>query len=300
LELTFWGVRGSFPVARPHARRFGGNTPCVQVTAEGNHVVIDAGTGIRRLGQKLLSQGSPREITLLISHPHWDHIQGFPYFEPAYEPEFEISIFSLLRDEDKLETLFSGQQHMAFFPIPLEQLPSKVRFLDLEEGIARDVAGFRILTHRLNHPGVSSGYRLERDGFVLAYVCDVSPSRDLLLATSRPGLSEEAFLKELFENQVRLAEGADLVIYDTFFTPKEYTERPHWGHSTLEDGLEICRLAGADHLFMFHHNPERGDEELALLYEEARRMGESRGLKVHVACEGQTWKLERGSLTACE
>ncbi len=300
MELTFWGVRGSFPVARPHARRFGGNTPCVQVTAEGNHVVIDAGTGIRRLGQRLLSQGCPRDLTLLISHPHWDHIQGFPYFEPAYQPEVEVSIFSILREEDKLETLFSGQQHVAFFPTPLEQLPSKVRFLELEEGKPQQASGFQILTRRLNHPGVSSGYRLERDGVVLAYVCDAAPSRDVLLADPRPGVSEEAFLRELFENQVRLAEGADLVIYDTFFTPAEYAERSHWGHSTLEDGLEICRLAGADNLFMFHHNPERRDEELAVLFEEARRLGESQGLNVHVACEGQTWNLERGSLTACE
>lgn len=300
MELTFWGVRGSFPVARPHARRFGGNTPCVQVAAEGSHLVIDAGTGIRRLGQRLLSQDEARDFTLLISHPHWDHIQGFPYFEPAYQPDVEISIFSIQRQEDKLETLFSGQQHVAFFPTPLEQLPSRIRFLEMEEGQPVEASGFRICTLRLNHPGVASGFRLERDGFTLAYVCDVAPSRDLLLADPRPGLSQDAFRRELFENQIRLAEGADLVIYDTFFTPREYAERRHWGHSTLEDGLEICRLAAAENLFMFHHNPERSDDELAVLFEEARKMGESHGVEVHVACEGQTWNLEKGGLTPCE
>ena len=146
----------------------------------------------------------------------------------------------------------------------------------------------------------SLGINLIDDGFTLAYVCDVAPSRDLLLADPRPGLSQDAFRRELFENQIRLAEGADLVIYDTFFTPREYAERRHWGHSTLEDGLEICRLAAAENLFMFHHNPERSDDELAVLFEEARKMGESHGVEVHVACEGQTWNLEKGGLTPCE
>jgi len=299
LKLTFWGVRGSYPVARPHARRFGGNTPCVQLEADDQNLVIDAGTGIRRLGQHLVAKGVTAPMTLLISHPHWDHIQGFPYFEPAYRPEAEIAIYSVYRPENKLEALFSGQQHLAFFPTALEQLPSRVRFLELVEGQAVMSSGFQVTTHRLNHPGITSGYRLERNGLVLAYICDVAPSRDMLLGDPCPGMSEQDCLRHLFENQLRLADGADVVVYDTFFTPAEYAERRHWGHSTLEDGLEVCRLAGARNLFMFHHNPERDDQDLAQLFREAVLQGEALGIGVQVASEGQSWSLDKGRLEPC-
>lgn len=298
LELTFWGVRGSFPVARPHVRRYGGNTPCVQISAGGRHLVLDAGTGIRRLGLKLMEDAEPSPLTLLISHPHWDHIQGFPYFEPAYHPEADISIYSIRRPEDRLESLFSGQQHIAFFPTPLERLPSRVRFRELDEAVPAEISGFRVTTRRLNHPGITSGYRVERGGLVVAYLCDVAPS-DLLLGDPRPGVSEQAFLRELYENQVLLAEGADVVLYDTFFTPQEYAERRHWGHSSLEDGLEVCRRAGARNLFMFHHNPERSDEDLAAQYASKAALGDEHGIHVHVATEGQTWAVREGRLATC-
>ena len=299
MELTFWGVRGSFPVARPHVRMFGGNTPCVQVSAEGQHLILDAGTGLRRLGLKLAAEGFPTPLSLLVSHPHWDHIQGFPYFEPAYHQDAEISICSIRRGKDTLESLLSGQQHIAFFPIPLERLPSRVRFMEMEEAEPVELSGFRVTTRRLNHPGISSGFRLERGGAVLAYLCDVAPALDLLLGEPRPGLSREAFQRELFENQVLLADGADAVIFDTFFTAAEYAEHRHWGHSTLDHGLEVCRLAGARNLFMFHHNPERSDADLAALFESQRHLGERQGTRILVAGEGQRWSVEEGRLAAC-
>lgn len=300
MELTFWGVRGSFPVARPHVRRFGGNTACVQITLGGRHLIVDAGTGIRRLGLKLMEEGAPPgPLTLLVSHPHWDHIQGFPYFEPAYHPEADISIYSIHRHEDKLESLFSGQQHIAFFPTPLEKLPSRVRFLEMPEGEVHPVGDLRVTTWRLNHSGITSGYRIEGGGAVVAYVCDVAPSRDLLLAEPDPVMPEGRYLEYLFENQLRLADGADAVIYDTFFTAAEYADRKHWGHSTVEDAVEICRLAGARDLFMFHHNPERTDDELAALYEARRGFGDERGVAIRVAAEGQTWVVREGRLATC-
>lgn len=300
MELTFWGVRGSYPVARPHVRRYGGNTPCLEITMGGQHLVVDAGTGIRRLGLKLMQESTPPPpLTLLVSHPHWDHIQGFPYFEPAYHPDVDISIYSIYREEDTLESLLSGQQHIAFFPTPLEKLPSTVRFRELGEGVTQELQGFRVTTWQLNHPGITSGYRIEREGAVVAYVTDVAPSRDMLLADPVPGLSENAFLGRLFENQLRLADGADAVIYDTFFTPEEYAERRHYGHSTLQDAVEICRLAGARNLFMFHHSPERSDDDLQALYESSAGLGEAYGIKIHVATEGETWALQEGRLATC-
>lgn len=300
MELTFWGVRGSYPVARPHVRRYGGNTPCLEIAMAGKHLVVDAGTGIRRLGLKLMEESTPpRPLNLLVSHPHWDHIQGFPYFEPAYHPDVDISIHSIRRREDTLESLLSGQQHIAFFPTPLEKLPSTVRFHEVDEGVPQELQGFRVTTWQLNHPGITSGYRIEREGAVVAYITDVAPSRDLLLADPVPGLSERAFLDRLFENQLRLADGADAVVYDTFFTPEEYAERRHYGHSTLQDAVEVCRLAGARNLFMFHHSPERSDDELQALFEANSHLGASHGLRIHVAAEGQTWALREGRLATC-
>jgi phosphoribosyl 1,2-cyclic phosphodiesterase len=300
LEFRFWGVRGSYPVARPHASRLGGNTPCVQVQAGGRQIIIDAGTGIRRLGQALMAGGAcPPPISLLISHTHWDHIQGFPHFAPAYDARGHIAVWSLRRPQS-LAGLFSGQQELDFFPVPLERLPCRLEFFDLQEGEAVDIGPVLVRARRLNHAGVTSGYRLQHEGGVLAYICDVAPSRDMLLADIDTRGDERRTLDRLFQNQLALADRAEVVIYDTFFTPEEYQERRHWGHSTAEDAVEVCRRAGARNLFLFHHNPDRPDEAAERLLESLRQRFQDADLAIHAAVEGQSWRIRPGEIERCE
>lgn len=302
MELRFWGVRGSCPVARPHVRLFGGNTACVQLTSGGHQLIIDAGTGIRRLGQRLVqtANGGSNHLTLLISHHHWDHIQGFPHFAPANDERFTIHLYSLRRPDAGLRELLGGQQELPFSSIPLDSLRSRLEFSELEDDDLLEVGPFKVRNYRLNHPGITCGYRVEADGGVVAYICDVAPSRDMLLAEGLPDRRESYWLRELYENQLKLANQADVVIYDTFFTPEWYYQRKHWGHSTVEDGVEVCRYASARHLFMYHHNPERTDQELACLVLRHQRELEAEEFRLHVAREGDTYQVEAGEVRLCE
>ncbi len=300
MRLTFWGVRGSFPVARPHVRRFGGNTPCVQIEAEGHHLVIDAGTGIRRLGRKLIREGAySNPIYILISHTHWDHIQGFPFFAPAYSSDYRLFVGSVERPSPSLRELFSHQQDVNFFPVPLAELQSDLKFLQFEEGIPYELGPFKVACYRLNHPGITAGYRIEYKGLVVAYISDVAPSRHMLLADNMGEGTEQEHLARLYRNQVLLASEADLVIYDTFFTPEQYAERKHWGHSTAEDAVALCREAGVGHLFLFHHNPDCCDDELAVRLEGYKRAYEADGFKISASAEGCSYMVEEGGGALC-
>ena len=273
MRVRFWGVRGSIPVPGRTTSRYGGNTSCVEVRPHGAApIIIDAGTGLRRLGKALMEEsfGDGRgETSILISHTHWDHVQGLPFFSPLYRAGNRIQIFARERDTH-LEAVFSQQQGAPYFPVPLSALHAQMSFHALTEGASFDLGRARITSTRLNHPWTALAYRIDVDGASVVYCSDTAPFTDLLLgrefvvdppALDRPLPPDTAAeLGRLRASVVALAAGADLLIYDTQFTYEEYLLRPHWGHSHPDDALAIARDAGVRRLCLFHHAPARSDE----------------------------------------
>jgi phosphoribosyl 1,2-cyclic phosphodiesterase len=276
MKVRFWGVRGSYPVPGVDTNRYGGNTSCVEVrVAGGPRIIIDAGTGIRKLGKELMTGdfGEGKGTAhLLVSHTHWDHIQGLPFFAPMYQDGNKFHVYARQRDDTHLRAVFASQTDSPYFPVPFDKVQADVSFRELVEGAKFEIGPVKVSCTRLNHPWIAIAYRLECDGASVAYVTDTAPFRDILIEQEyirqppRPGEplkpEDAAMLAAMREGVVRLCEGADLVIYDTQFTTEEYVKRPHWGHSCPEDAIEIAEAAGARRLALFHHDPNRTDDEL--------------------------------------
>ena len=272
MKVRFWGVRGSIPVPGRATNRYGGNTSCVEVRPRrAAPIIIDAGTGIRRLGKSLMDEafGEGRgSASILISHTHWDHVQGLPFFSPLYRAGNQIHIFARQRDMH-LEAVFSAQHHAPYFPVPLSSMHADMHFHELIEGAAFDLGGAKVTCARLNHPWVAIAYRVDVDGAAVVYCSDTAPFTDMLLGrdfieqphlgTLPPPVRDE--LAGMRAGIVALARGADLLIYDTQFTPDEYKSRPHWGHSRPDDAIEIARAAKVKRLCLFHHAPLRSDDD---------------------------------------
>jgi len=290
MRVEFRGVRGSFPVCRPQCLRYGGNTPCLQIEAGGEAILIDAGTGIRAAGKALAARGVG-EIHLLISHTHWDHVQGFPHFAPLYQRDAQVRVYSLRHPDTPLRRIFADQQRQVFFPVLLEQVPARVEFIEVEEGEDFAIGEVRVRCRRLNHPSVTGGYRLEWQGRVLAYVSDVDLSSDLVLGEGMGADTPEErrrCLRQLAEAARDLAHRADLLVCDTFFSPEEYD--PTWGHSRPEDALRLAREARVRRLALFHHEPHRSDAELDQVL--AHYRGQSQGeVELLAAAEGLVLNL---------
>lgn len=271
MKMTFWGVRGSFPVTSRRQLGYGGNTPCLEVEANGQTVIVDAGTGIRALGRAVVDRGQ-QEIEILLSHTHWDHIQGFPHFDPLYCDHTRITVHSLKHEKRSLAEIFREQQRSAFFPVSLDDVKAEVRFVEHEDGETFAIGGIRVTGRRLNHPGVAGGYRLEHGDSVMAYICDVDLYGPLLLAHELPASStddeREHWLEELRNRARDLGHGADWVVCDTFFLADEYV--PDWGHSSIDDGLQLAREVDAGGLLLFHHRPGRADTDLDSLQKRYR------------------------------
>jgi phosphoribosyl 1,2-cyclic phosphodiesterase len=273
MRVRFWGVRGSIPVPGRTTSRYGGNTACVEVRPRGAPpIIIDAGTGLRRLGKALMecAFGDGRgEASILISHTHWDHVQGLPFFAPLYRAGNRIQIFARHRDTH-LEAVFSQQHGAPYFPVPLSAMQADMAFHALTEGARFELGRARISSTQLNHPWTALAYRIDVDRAAVVYCSDTAPFTDLLLgrefvvappALDRPLVPEVATeLARMRAAVVALAAGADLLIYDTQFTRDEYLVRPHWGHSHPDDALAIARDAGVGRLCLFHHAPMRSDD----------------------------------------
>lgn len=302
MKVRFWGVRGSYPVPGPGTVRYGGNTSCVEVRPcdddSGPRIIIDAGTGLRKLGKELMARefGEGRGAAhLLVSHTHWDHIQGLPFFAPMYQRGNRFQVYARHRDDTHLRAVFASQSDTPYFPVPFDKVQAEVSFRELVEGAEFEIGPVKVSCTRLNHPWIAMAYRLECEGAVLAYVTDTAPFRDILIEEEfirqppQPGeplKPEDAQkLAAMRAGVVRLCEGADLVIYDTQFTPEEYLQKPHWGHSTADDAIEIARDAGAKALALFHHAPERSDDAIDAIVAACRTSVPAGSLSILAAAE---------------
>jgi phosphoribosyl 1,2-cyclic phosphodiesterase len=272
MKVRFWGVRGSIPVPGRATNRYGGNTSCVEVRPKGgNPIIIDAGTGIRRLGKSLMEDAfaaGKGKASILISHTHWDHVQGLPFFSPLYRAGNHVDVFARQRDTH-LQAVFSQQHDSPYFPVPLSAIEADIHFHELIEGASFAIGRAKVKCARLNHPYVAMAYRVDVDGAAVVYCSDTAPFSDMLLGhdfvpTADVPTLPPATLYELASMRagvVALAKRADLLIYDTQFTPEEYESRPHWGHSRPDDAIEIAREARVKTLCLFHHAPMRSDDD---------------------------------------
>jgi phosphoribosyl 1,2-cyclic phosphodiesterase len=295
MEITFWGVRGSYPVPGRATVRYGGQTSCVEVrTASGNSVIIDAGTGLRALGQKLAreSGGVGGRHHILLSHVHWDHIQGLPFFEPAYISGTTVEVYALLTAADELQQVIGGITRHEFFPVPLEAVPADYNFHEVDPGHPMTIGDARILPFALNHPFGSVGYRVDADGTSVAYVSDTAPFTDVLhkqhfLRGLEPLTDEDRrVLGDMRGALVKALNGCDTVIYDTHFLPEEYARFPHYGHSTPEQALEIVANNDVRRLILYHHAPSHTDDQMDDIAARYKELGATMGIDVLTACEG--------------
>ena len=253
--VKFWGTRGSIACPSPEYIKYGGNTSCLEVIADDRHIILDAGTGIRGLGKKFLAHDI-REAHLLLTHTHWDHINGFPFFVPAYDPNRSIHIMAghLNAESDGIRGALSQQMDSPMFPVPLEAMRANLRFEDFEAGDEFNlIAGVKVRTAPLIHPNRATGYRLEYNGKAFCYITDTEHA---------PGDPDQRILG--------LIEGADMVIYDSTYTEEEFPSRIGWGHSTWNEGIRLCQAAKVKRLAIFHHEPDHDDAFMEGLEAEAK------------------------------
>ncbi len=252
--LRFLGTRGSLPAPRSTTIRYGGNTPCLEIRVEDRILIFDAGSGIRPLGDRLLKEKNPVQASIFFTHYHWDHIHGFPFFSAAFRPDNHFVVYGEPRGSRNVKDILSGQMAMPYFPVPLDAMRARFSFRDVGPGSRLQIGPAVLHTESLNHPGRAQSYRIEYGGKSIVYASD----------------TEHGF--KLDERLVRHAAGADILIYDATYTPKEYRDgKQTWGHSTWEEGIKVAKAAGVRKLLLFHHEPSRDDRALAAIETRARK-----------------------------
>ncbi len=277
-KVKFWGVRGSIPVPGKKFAKYGGNTSCVELRCGDEIIVLDAGTGIRALGRSLLQEfnNQPLKINILISHTHWDHIQGFPFLPQIYIPGNTITFFGG-HSVSTLEKLIMVQMSEEYHPKTLYELAAKVEFVQLS-GSEFSIGNAKILFTHLIHPGLALGFRITYNNRVVAYLTD------------NEILSDKQLSRYNWENIGKLIQNADIVIHDAQYSPEEYAKKIGWGHSSYDQVVEICKDYNVKKLFLFHHDPIKTDKEIDVFVKKAR-LKAGCGLKVFGAKEFDEYYL---------
>ena len=254
VTVRFWGVRGSIPVSETHTAKVGGNTACVEISHGGQILLLDAGSGLRSAGEALLAEGA-RHFHLFLSHWHYDHVMGLPFFGPLMLPDVECTLWAPNLQAGPAAVILSELMRPPFFPISPAMFRAKVGYRDFEPGdVLAPGNSVSIRTMLLPHPGGAAGYRIECAGRVICYMTDTSHQR------------------ETNERVCALAADADLLIYDCMYSDEEFASHGGFGHSTWNEGVRICRAAGVARLALFHHAPDRSDETLFQIERKAQAL----------------------------
>jgi len=268
--VRFWGVRGSLPVPGPETAKYGGNTACVEVRCGDRIIIIDMGSGARNLGMALASQ-SPVQATVLISHYHWDHIMGIPFFNPLHDPRNRFQFYGEGRGGKGLKAILSGQMKYPYFPVGLEVFQADIKFNTIAPGHQVVNGGVKIQTAPLNHPQSSLAYRINYRGKSVVYC------------------SDNEHQEETPDEMAELIKDCDLLIYDAAYTDDEYNGRTGngskigWGHSTWDEAVKVARRLRVKDLYIFHHNPLRTDQVIDSLLRKHRKAHPN----LHAAREGK-------------
>jgi phosphoribosyl 1,2-cyclic phosphodiesterase len=287
LRLRFWGTRGSIPTPGPHTVRYGGNTPCVEVRTETDGLIIlDAGTGMRELGHALVCR-EPRTAGIVadvfLTHAHWDHIQGIPFFAPVFQAGNRFTIWGSKTLETSIDRVVRDLMSPVVFPVNFDELEAQIDFCEIGHGERRSGDGFDVQAFDVQHPGGALGYRFSSgtgSGGSFVYISDNELGSSEAYATGDSWKSElTAFVR-----------GATVLIHDATYTTEEYRGHRGWGHSTYDDAVSLALDAGVEELVLFHHRPERSDDEMDRRVAECRELVAARGgaLRVAAAAEGMS------------
>lgn len=290
IKIKFWGVRGSIPSPGPKTVYYGGNTPCVEIQFPGKpRFILDAGTGIRELGKQLQKSSEPVKAYIFISHFHWDHIQGLPFFKPAFNPNNQFIIYGCDEPNVDLSQIISMQMNPTYFPLAIEDMQANVKFQTIQEEEFH-VEGVEVKTKFLNHPGYALGYRFTFEGKSIVYISDNEPfahpkEQDGKTHKTTESIAArfERFFEDMSSDLVAFIDQADILIHDTQYFPDEYEKKITWGHSPLDYTVDIASRAKIKRLILFHHDPDHDDETISTMVEQSRNL-----LKKHnngVVCE---------------
>jgi len=290
--VKFWGVRGSIAAPGPDTIFYGGNTSCVEVRADGEIIVLDAGTGIRLLGLSLDREfkGHALNLTLLLTHTHWDHIQGFPFFVPAYNPRNTLRILGYEGARQGLASTLGAQMESPYFPVCMKELPGNISIEELRD-MEFTVGSVRVEAMFVNHPGICVGYRLHTSGGVIVFIPDNEPFHRL---RSRPDGANPKGVEYADQQDAKLVEfvrDADVLIMDAQYDCDEYESHVGWGHACVDDVAALATRAGVKQLFLFHHDPMHDDERVSRMLAHARQLV-GNGTMVEAAREGLELVLE--------
>jgi phosphoribosyl 1,2-cyclic phosphodiesterase/CheY-like chemotaxis protein len=291
--VRFWGVRGSIATPGASTLWYGGNTSCVEVRADGQLIVLDAGTGIRPLGQSLAQEfkGVPLSLTVLITHTHWDHIQGFPFFDVAYNPDNRLRILGYEGAREGLLGALSSQMESPYFPVGWQQLPSYISLQELKQPVF-NIGPIRVETMYLNHPGICVGYRLNTGAGVIAYLPDNEPFQRYKYHAdpkAQEGSTEILeFARRMDQKLVDFIRNAEVLIIDAQYDATEYQTRVGWGHGCVDDVVALALKADVKRLYLFHHDPAHDDAKIDGMVTWAKQFVAALGdaLPVEAAREG--------------
>ena len=295
MRIKFWGTRGSIPTPGPRTVRYGGNTSCVEVrTSDGTLFILDCGTGMRELGRVLMKEPQPIVGNILLSHTHWDHTQGFAFFEPVFHKGNEFTIFAAPGVDRSLSEVLAGQIDYLYFPLGLDELEATIHFQEIGEKTF-NVGDVQIQTQFLNHTVLTLGYRITSGGTTMVYAADHEPFSPHLYraGVEKPTLADIVHAGD--RRHVEFLSGADVIIHDAQYTSTEYADKQNWGHSTVEYVIKVAVAAGVGQVILTHHDPSHDDDFLDALEVRCQAYARSLGsdLQVTVAAEGlEVWLPE--------